>query len=336
MRPVCPECKRTNPEDSTACVLCGAPIASAKQVSPAEALTVAQADTEELLRELEDEYGGQRPDAADVDELLLNLQLENVFTWRRDAAQQLGNLSTSSPQIVLALVTARDSDPNAAVREAAAAALRAPVHQEFGQSRPDFEEATERTLQQPPGAVGQPLGPGTGSVLTDQEARDSALSAIFHDRRWTWAPLYALFLIAATALALAVSRTETVLAAGAVWLAGAVLGLVILDRKGYKAFGVAFDLLNFAGAVGFGLALVLLALYVLGGPLILLIALLMRPRGSAQRTPKRREKAGYAGRSRSSPLDGEQGTGCTACGAWNTTGIEYCEECGAALQSAQA
>jgi hypothetical protein len=161
------------------------------------------------------------------------------------------------------------------------------------------------------------------------------LSGVFHDRRWRWAPIYGLFLFVATLLVFAVDSLWTLLAAGVVWLAGGVLGLVILGRKGYSVGGPVFSLLDFGDDTP-GCLLILLALFALVGPVIMLVALLIRPRGSTVGISKRTAKAKATGRGRSGPIDeGDQGASCTACGAWNPAGSENCDECGAALADAE-
>jgi hypothetical protein len=60
-------------------------------------------DLEELLKELEEEYGAQESLPPEVEELLHVLQLGSEHLDRRDAAERLGSVETSSPRIVRAL-----------------------------------------------------------------------------------------------------------------------------------------------------------------------------------------------------------------------------------------
>jgi hypothetical protein len=116
-------------------------------------------DIGELLQELEEEYGAQESLPEEVEELLHVLQSSSAALDRRDAAEQLGNLETSSPRIVRGLIAAYGSDPYSMVNRAAAKSLRAPVHQEYLQENPDLMGVTERALQQGPGADRQPPEP---------------------------------------------------------------------------------------------------------------------------------------------------------------------------------
>lgn len=60
--------------------------------------------------------------------LLQELLMPHPLNVRLEAAQALGAAPASDPEIVQALVAARDGDPSYQVRQAAAAALQAPVH----------------------------------------------------------------------------------------------------------------------------------------------------------------------------------------------------------------
>ena len=92
-----------------------------------------------------------------------------------------------------ALIVAQDSDSNSDVRRAAAKSLRAPVHQEY--------------LEQ------------------SDPAERSFLASMFHDPRWKWAPVYAVFLFVSTALVFAVDSLWILLPAAAV-------GIVFPTRVG--------------------------------------------------------------------------------------------------------
>jgi hypothetical protein len=71
-----------------------------------------------------------------------------LFYGRRNAAETLGKLDESSGEIVKALLVARDSDANDEVRDAAAAALQAPVHQGFLLAHPGvLRSANEVTVE---------------------------------------------------------------------------------------------------------------------------------------------------------------------------------------------
>lgn len=109
-------------------------------------------DIEDLLQELEEESSTQASSPPDVEELLHILQSGSAALERADAAEQLGKVGTSSPRIVRALIAAYNSDPYSMVNRAAAKSLRAPVHRAYLQEHPDLMEATERALQQRPGA----------------------------------------------------------------------------------------------------------------------------------------------------------------------------------------
>lgn len=115
---------------------------------------------EESVQELEGQYGAQGSLPQEVEELLGVLQSGHVYLARQDAAEQLGKVGTSSPRIVRALIAAYESDAYAIVNRAAARSLHAPVHQEYLERNPDLMEATERALQQRPGAEA-----GVGAVV---------------------------------------------------------------------------------------------------------------------------------------------------------------------------
>ena len=93
---------------------------------------------EELVRELEEEYGTQEAPAPDVEQLLQDLQADSIDT-KKAAAVQLGKLEESSLEIVEALVVAQETDAIYAVKKAAEEALRAPAHQQY------LQQAIEET-----------------------------------------------------------------------------------------------------------------------------------------------------------------------------------------------
>lgn len=92
-------------------------------------------DLEELVQELAEESGSPEPSPPEVEELLRELQSGSDGQARREAAEQLGKVGTSSHRIVRALIAA--SDPHSGVSREAAKSLRAPVHQEYFQQHPD-------------------------------------------------------------------------------------------------------------------------------------------------------------------------------------------------------
>ena len=292
-------------------------------------------ELEELVQELEGEYGTQEPLPPDVEEFLRVLQSGGAALDRRDAAEKLGEVGTSNPRIVCALIAAYESDSYSMVSRAAAESLRAPVHQEYLGQHPDLMEEVERALRQGSGVDKQSSLSDTISMQLDEEDVDSFLSRVFHDPRWKWAPVYAVFLLVTTALVLVVDGFWTLLPAGVVWFAGSVLGLLILQRKGHPVSGFLFGLLDLGDDLPGGCALAFLALFALAGPAILLGALFIRPRGSIAIMSKRRRKAKAADRRRPA-AERNRPSGCPACGAWNEPGSEICDECGLALDGVAA
>jgi tetratricopeptide (TPR) repeat protein len=113
-------------------------------------------DIDELLPGLEQEYGTEESLPPEVEELLHVLQSDGQYTARRDAAEKLGRVDTSSARVVRALVAAYESDPYAAVNRAAAESLRAPVHQTYLQQYPDMAEGTGQAILQLPGSERSP------------------------------------------------------------------------------------------------------------------------------------------------------------------------------------
>jgi hypothetical protein len=103
---------------------------------------------EELMQELAEEYGAPEPLPPEVEKLLRRLGRWSPDPTRREAAEQLGKLATSSPRIVQALVRAREHDGDHQVRMAAAEALRAPVHQAVLQEHPDLTKRAESDFEQ--------------------------------------------------------------------------------------------------------------------------------------------------------------------------------------------
>ncbi len=223
-----------------------------------------------LLREIEDggleeaivepeavEEGLDEAPSVRIDALLHALRHDSSVGARATAAERLGQVDESSLEIIEALITARDHDPFHAVREAAAQALRAPVHQEVLQQYPD---------------------------LMDEEPGKSFKSGIVWNL--SWAVVYLLAVVGTSMLALErmvaggwVGDWE-LWAAAVVWFGGGALGLVILVRKGHLR---AADTLGWAASAPSGRGcwetLILICLLLaLAGPLILPVALLIRPR----------------------------------------------------------
>jgi hypothetical protein len=118
-------------------------------------------DIEDLLQEREEGDGAQESLPQEVEELLRVLQSGSAALDRRDAAEDLGKVGTSNPRIVRVLIGAYESDPSSMVNRAAAKSLRALAHQEYLQQHPDLMEATERALQERPGADRQRSRPNT-------------------------------------------------------------------------------------------------------------------------------------------------------------------------------
>ena len=107
-------------------------------------------ELEALVRELEGESDGEESLSPEVKVLLQDLQPARRYSFRRRAAKQLGEVSSSSRQVVQALVTAAETDSAPAVRAMATESLRAPVHREVLQQYPELKEAEESALQQHP------------------------------------------------------------------------------------------------------------------------------------------------------------------------------------------
>lgn len=107
-------------------------------------------ELEELLQELEEEYGAEESPSPEVEALLRDLQPSRGFMLRLRAARQLGGLSSSNRQIVQALGTVAEIDHSDEVRAAAAESLRAPVHQSLLQEHPELREAVDTALGKVP------------------------------------------------------------------------------------------------------------------------------------------------------------------------------------------
>ena len=105
-------------------------------------------EMEELLQELRGEYDQEGALSPEVEQLLRDLQPARRFTSRLRAARQLGEVSSSSRQIVQALATVAESDASDEVRAVAAESLRAPVHHEFLQEVLERKKAIDTARQQ--------------------------------------------------------------------------------------------------------------------------------------------------------------------------------------------
>jgi hypothetical protein len=92
-------------------------------------------EIEDLLQELAEADSTQESPPQAAKELLRDLQADSIDA-RKAAVERLGRLDASSPEIVRALVVAKETDSIYAIRKAAEEALRAAVHQEH------FQQAT--------------------------------------------------------------------------------------------------------------------------------------------------------------------------------------------------
>lgn len=81
-----------------------------------------------------------------VVQLIRDISEGGLSYQRRDAANALGKLEESSEDIVMALLVAKESDTNIDVRQAAAAALEAPVHQRYIQAHPEVVQNAKATV----------------------------------------------------------------------------------------------------------------------------------------------------------------------------------------------
>ncbi len=83
-----------------------------------------------------------------LNQLLWDLK-HGTELMKLDAAEKLAQLDSGEEAIIEALVAARETDKNAKVREAAALALSAPVHQAFIALHPTLiEDATKKAFAQ--------------------------------------------------------------------------------------------------------------------------------------------------------------------------------------------
>ncbi len=280
-------------------------------------------ELEELVQELEEEDKTQEALPQDVEELLRVLQSGHSSLERRDAAEQLGNVETSSPRIVRTLIAACESEPYPKAHDAAVKSLRALVHQEVLQRHPDLRDAAERALQP------HPRSP-TGDGPSDEESGKSFRSGVFWNL--SWAVVYLLAVVGTSILAWEQVGDWALWAAAAVWFGGGVLGLVILVRKGHLRAAAILDWVGSALTCRnwLGTLIMIPLLLALVGPVILPVALLIRPRDDVGRIAKRRARMKDTDHTRSAPVDDrDRPSDCNACGAWVAPGSEHCNECGA-------
>jgi hypothetical protein len=204
-------------------------------------------DIEDLLQELEEESGAQESLPQEVEDLLRVLKSGNLHSARQDAAEQLGNVGTSSDRIVRALIAASESDLHPNVRRAAAKSLRASAHQEY------LQRELGLAIQARVAEVMASLPPG-------------------NLRYWLLASLYAPILIGVTYLAFAVEGNWRFWVTGVVWFIGGGLGLYVLNKKGHGAL-IEEHSPKLEGPDGWGLFVLAVV-----GPFLLLAALLARTR----------------------------------------------------------
>jgi ribosomal protein S27AE len=110
-----------------------------RRIGTDEAIEFLNADETERQGMVE-RYGGVPLEvlSSQVKGLLKDLRM-GPRESRRKAAQELGQLTKSSETVILPLVVARETDRDSSVREAAAEALCAPVHQTILQERSDLD-----------------------------------------------------------------------------------------------------------------------------------------------------------------------------------------------------
>lgn len=224
-------------------------------------------ELEDLVQELEGEAGALESLPQEVEDLLRVLQSSNLHSARQDAAEQLGNVGTSSDRIVRALIAACDFDRYPEVRRAAAKSLRASVHQEY----------LQREL---------------GLAINAKVAEVMSFLPTGNLRYWLLASLYAPGLIGVTYLAFVVEGNWRLWVAGIVWLIGGCLGLYVLKKKGHGAL-IEKHLPKLEGPDGSGLFLLAVV-----GPILLLVALLARTQepgyyveGKPEEQPQRPDRA---------------------------------------------
>jgi hypothetical protein len=67
-------------------------------------------DIDDVLQELEEDYGTKEPLPPEVEQLLQALQPPNFYVARQRAAKQLGTVSRSNQRVVHALVVLGETD----------------------------------------------------------------------------------------------------------------------------------------------------------------------------------------------------------------------------------
>ncbi len=93
-------------------------------------------ELEELVQELEGVSGAEEAPLPEVEQLLQDLEPERPMELKVEAVRQLGELTSSSPQIVEALASASMWDASPKFRRFAAASLLAPAHQAVIEQHP--------------------------------------------------------------------------------------------------------------------------------------------------------------------------------------------------------
>ncbi len=105
-------------------------------------------ELEELVQELEGEGSAEEPLPPKVQALLRDLQPVRLYSSRRRAAKELGQINRSSREVVRALVETAETDASAEVRTMAAESLRAPVHQVVLRQYPELGEQAQAAARQ--------------------------------------------------------------------------------------------------------------------------------------------------------------------------------------------
>lgn len=129
---ICPACGKRNLASAWYCVNCGQTLS----VNTLVEVDNVPSDIEESPQEI----------PLDIEGLLEDLCPECPYYDRVRAIEHLGKLHKSDPRIVLALLTAKESDPSHHVRGMAAELLHAPAHQRILQQRPDLMKAATSTV----------------------------------------------------------------------------------------------------------------------------------------------------------------------------------------------
>ena len=105
-------------------------------------------ELEQAVQELEGEDGAEESLPPEVEGLLRDLQPARLFTSRRRAAKQLGEVSRSNRQVVQALVMVAETDASAEVRATALESLRTPALQAVLRRHPELGQRARSAAQQ--------------------------------------------------------------------------------------------------------------------------------------------------------------------------------------------